>query len=176
MTVGVSGLPLYFNSEEGPVKFSGVALKGSFGVFVSNHFSIENNLFYYRNNDVFTNDSEVQSESYGLQISLRYHYPLGEKISIYGDLGFGFGSVSYTDNSGYRDYNYYSVYNSGIVLYTVGIGTLIKLYKRLDFEMLIPYLAVYNTNNENNIYGNERGNLLYGAMAGPNIGLRYRIK
>lgn len=171
ISFGASCLPLYFNNEEEGLKLSGLALKGSFGIFISNSFSVENNVFYYKNNDVNADGGNLQSESYGLQLSLRYHLKIKEKISLFADVGAGFGSIKYYDDyqSEYFSYDYY---NSGIVLYTAGIGAFIKVYKNLDFEIFIPYLEVHNTTNKNNIYGNDRGSMLYGALAGPNLGLR----
>lgn len=171
LSAGISGLPILVYSTG--LMTSGFALKASFGVYLSGRISLESNLFYYHNDDVlpFLKDAII-GNGYGLQTSMRYHFLIRNKISFFADAGLGFGSIKYsTGSSRIRDVEQD---DTGIIIYTGGVGSLIRLSNKFELELLIPYMSVRSTTAyPTNIYGNE--SLMYSGLVGLSVGFRYNF-
>ena len=172
LTVGLSGIPviIFYDSNHDKFYNTGFVIKGTFGIYISDKISLENSLIYHYSPDVkpYYRKKAIISHGLGLQLSLRYHFFLKEKISLFADAGLGLGNIKY---SGGAEYQQVEQYDSGVILFSGGVGTLVKLYKGLDFEFFLPYVHAISNTVDENIYHRQT---LYHGLA-PTIGFRYNF-
>jgi Outer membrane protein beta-barrel domain len=167
VSVGLRGVPIYSPNENGS-DIMGLGLSPNMGVFLSEHLSLENHLFFYYTDNLSIDGMKSRSSTVGILINLRYHFFLGRKWSLLADAGIGSAIITYQNKDSDPAWDVTEL-NSGALVYSVGIGAIYAISEKIDMEILLPYLLVQNLTNDRNT------NYPYNGLAGPTIGIRYNF-
>lgn len=105
--------------------------------------------------------------SYAIIPSVRNNFINRQKLRVFADLDFGFGTIQYSpDNS--RNYNYmHRELSGGIAVFSVGLGANYFFNDKFGLELLLPFIHTKNitSNSVNTIY----------SGIGPTIGFVYTL-
>ncbi len=164
LKISLSSVPLYHVQNS----YYGFVIKPGFEYFISNKVSIQNDFFFHQQTDLIIDRTKSKANTFGLIPSVKFTQAISEKITVIAQIGVGFGSVIYKKTEE-NEYSYdVTKLNSGIIIYSAGIGISYALYKQFEIDLIIPYIIVDNITNSNN------SDILFGGI-GPTIGIKYTL-
>ncbi|GHC47008.1 hypothetical protein [Ulvibacter litoralis] len=163
----ISALPLFGSSDSFDSGINGIVLKPSIGYYISEKTSIDLNFSYASLNNLRVGNINSYYNSFAFIPSVRNNFVNKEKLRVFAEFGFGFGTIKYdADDSNFRTYQHEQL-SGGISVLTIGIGGNYYFNDRFGLEVIIPYISSRNITSENK-------NSLY-AGVGPTIGLTYKL-
>ena len=163
----ISGLPLYGSADGFESGINGFVLKSSMGYFLSDKTSIDLNFSYASLNNLRVGNIDSYYNSYAFLPTLRNNFVNKEKLRVFAEIGFGFGTIKYdADNSSLRNIQHKDL-SGGISILNIGIGANYFFNEKFGLEVMLPYLSTKNITSENS-------NNLYSGV-GPTIGFAYII-
>lgn len=165
MKISLSGIPVY-DWNHG---FYGYGIKPGFEYFITEHFSIQNDFFYHTQSGLDIDGIQSRSSTIGFLPSVRYNHSLNNtKWLIFGQIGMGFGAVLYKPTDDNNTSSSVNWLDSGVVLYSAGIGVDYHISNRFDIEFALPYIFVDNITNVRN------SSILFRGI-GPTIGIKFSL-
>lgn len=163
--ISLSGIPV-IHWDHG---YYGLVIKPGFEYFITEHLSVQNDFFYHAQSGYDIDGVQSMSSTFGFIPSIRYNHSLkNNKWNIFGQIGIGFGAVLYKpmdDNHTSSDVDWL---NSGVVIYSAGIGVGYHFSNLFEMELAIPYILVDNITNSSN------SNILFNGI-GPTIGIKFSL-
>lgn len=163
--LSLSGIPLV-SWQNG---YYGFALKTGLGFYLTENLSFQNDFFYHIQSGYYINTVKTKSNTIGFIPSLRYNlFTKNRKWIFSAQAGIGFGLAFYKpleNNS--TDYQVDS-YNSGLVVYSAGIGIVYLIGRIIGIELLVPYIYADNVTNKYN------EDILFNGL-GPTLGLKINL-
>jgi len=161
----LSGIPL-ISWQNG---YYGFALKPGLGFYLTENLSIQNDFFYHIQSGYYINSVEARSNTIGFIPSLRYNFfSINRKWCFSVQAGAGFGVTFYKPINGKSSDYQLDSYNSGIVVYSAGVGVVYQAGRVIGIEMLVPYVYVDNVTNKYN------ADILFNGL-GPTVGLKINL-
>jgi len=158
LKISLSGVPLY-HVQNG---YYGFVIKPGFEYFISNKISIQNDFFFHQQTDLIIDGTKSKANTFGLIPSVKFTQAISEKLAVLAQIGVGFGSVIYKKTEE-NEYSYdVTKLNSGIIIYSAGIGISYALLKQFEIDLTMPYIIVDNITNSDN------SDILFGGI-GPTI-------
>ncbi len=163
----VSGLPLFGSSEGFESGVNGLVIKTTFGYFITDKTSIDLNFSYATLNALEIGGVDSFYNSYAIVPTLRNNFINKQKIRVFGEIGFGFGTIKYdADDNSFRNLAHENR-SGGISVLNIGIGGNYYFNDKFGLEIIIPYISTKNitSNRINNLY----------SGVGPTIGFTYKL-
>ena len=149
--------------------YYGFALKPGIEYFVTDNLSIHNDFFYHIQTGLYVDEVKSKSNTIGFIPSIRYYLSFKNKNwVIFGQAGIGFGSVLYKHIEEDKTSNDIDWLNSGVVIYSAGVGVGYRFSSLFEMEILIPYIVVDNITN------NSNADILFNGV-GPTIGVKFSL-
>lgn len=149
--------------------YYGFAIKPGIEYFVTDNLSIHNDFFYHFQTGLYVDEVKSKSNTIGFIPSIRYYFSFNnKKWIVFGQAGIGFGSVLYKhmdDNETTSDIDWL---NSGVVIYSAGVGVGYRFSSLFEMEILVPYIVVDNITN------NSNADILFNGI-GPTIGVKFSL-
>lgn len=160
--LSASALPL-FGSSGSFNGINGIVVKPAVGFLVSSKFSVDVNFSYASLGDLKVNNVDSFYRSYAFVPSARYHVINNSNWRIFGEIGFGLGTVKYEPDDKNEDSSIHQEISGGISVFSLGVGVNYFFSQKFGIELVLPYL------NSNNITSNTTNNIYSGF--GPTIGV-----
>lgn len=161
----VSGLPLIGSSEAFESGINGFTIKPSIGYFISENTSLDINFSYSTLNDLIIDNVNSYYNSFAFVPSLRNNFINKEKLRIFGEAGYGLGTIKYNaDNSAQRTASHRDL-SGGISIVNIGIGMNYFFSEKFGLEFILPYIYATNITSES-------VNTLYSGI-GPTLGFTF---
>ncbi|WP_026752829.1 outer membrane beta-barrel protein [Sediminibacter sp. Hel_I_10] len=161
----LSALPLFGSSEGFKSGIIGIVVKPAIGYFISNNTSIDINFSYATLKDLKVGSVDSYYNSYAFVPTLRHHFLNKQKLRVFGEFGFGLGTIKYDADDDELRNSQHSDLSGGISVLNIGVGANYFFNEKLGLEIIIPYI------NSKNITSNKADNLYSGV--GPTLGLAY---
>lgn len=163
----VSALPLFGSSEYFESGINGYVLKPGIGYFISDNTSFDLNFSYATLNQLKVGNIPSYYNSYAFIPTLRNNFVNKEKVRIFGEIGFGLGTIKYAvDNTDDRTYQH-DLLSGGISVFHIGFGANYFFNDNFGLEVILPYIR------SNNITSDASHSLYAGF--GPTIGFIYKL-
>ncbi|WP_456442643.1 hypothetical protein [Psychroserpens sp.] len=163
----VSALPLYGSSGNFTSGINGLVLKPSVGYYISEKTSIELNFTYASMNNLKVGTIEGYYNSFAIVPVLRNNMLNKKKIRLFGEIGFGLGTIKYSpDNSAFQNSQFEDL-SGGISVLTIGAGVNYYFTNKFGIELVIPYITTNNITS-------EKSNNLYSGI-GPTLGVTFKM-
>jgi hypothetical protein len=167
LKLSISGLPLIGSSDAFGSGINGFAIKPSIGYFITENTSIDINFSYASLNDLSIDEVDSYYNSYAFVPTLRNNFVNKEKLRVFGEIGFGLGTIKYDANNSVQRTASHRDLSGGISILNIGIGFNYFFNEQFGLEFVLPYI------NSKNITS-EAVNTLYSGV-GPSFGFIYVI-
>ncbi len=163
----VSGLPLFGSSDAFSSGVNGFVIKPTIGYYISDKTSIELNFSYATMSNLKIENIDSYYNSYAFIPTLRNNFINNNKLRVFTEFGFGFGTIKYSsDNKNFKSIQQEQL-SGGISVMNIGIGGDYYFNEKFGIEFIIPYITINNITS-------EQSNNLYSGI-GPTIGLTYKL-
>ncbi|MFK7833763.1 MAG: hypothetical protein AB8B52_10835 [Winogradskyella sp.] len=123
------------------------------------------NFSYATLNDLTVGNVDSYYNSYAFIPTLRNNFANKEKMRIFAEFGFGFGTIKYEANNNDATNAQHRELSGGISVLNIGLGGNYFFNEKFGLEIIIPYISTKNitSDNINNLY----------SGIGPTLGLTY---
>ncbi len=149
--------------------YYGFALKPGIEYFFTDNLSIHNDFFYHVQTGFYVDEVKSKSNTIGFISSIRYYLSFkNKKWLVFGQAGIGFGSVLYKHMDDDETTSDIDWLNSGVVIYSAGVGVGYRFSSLFEMEVLVPYIVVDNITN------NYNADILFNGV-GPTIGVKFSL-
>lgn len=164
----LSALPLFGSSEGFESGINGIVVKPAIGYFISNKTSIDINFSYAALKDLKVGSVDSYYNSYAFVPTLRHHFLNKQKLRVFGEFGFGLGTIKYdADDASLRNSQHRDL-SGGISVLNIGLGANYFFNQKIGLEIIIPYIS------SKNITSNDADNLYSGI--GLTLGITYVLR
>jgi len=167
LKLSLSGLPLIGSSENFSSGLNGFVLKPALGYFISDRTSLELNFTYAALDDLKTSGIDSHYTSYAFVPGLRYAAINNNKLRVFGEAGFGFGTIKYEPDNNQQQSSTFEQLSGGISVLSLGIGIDYYFSDSFGLEFILPYI---HTRNITSNYVDK----IYSGI-GPTIGVTFTL-
>lgn len=161
-----SGIPLVAETE-GSNGLSGFVVKAGVGYFFNDKFSLDVSINNTINSNIDIDGVTSSYNSYSFVPVLRYNFLNQEKIRLFLEGGFGFGTIKYKANKKEQTLLRHEQNSGGIVIMNAGVGANYFFNKNFGLQVILPYLYVRNNTS-------EYIDTIYNGLA-PTIGVTFNL-
>jgi len=120
----LSGIPL-FNWQNG---YYGFAVRPGLGFYLTEELSLQNDFFFHIMSNYYIYNVKTSSNTVGFVPSLRYNFfTKNRKWNFFAQAGAGFGVALYKPMKGNSSDYQVDSYNSGLVIYSAGVGVVYQI-------------------------------------------------
>ncbi|NQU35670.1 MAG: outer membrane beta-barrel protein [Bacteroidetes bacterium] len=167
LKITVAAIPLIDVNNQFKSGIKGIVFKPSIGYFINNRTSLELNFSYVSYDKLVIDGIDSHYDSYGFIPVIRYAFINKEKLRLFAELGFGYGTIKYNpDNQQYKP-PVFEQLSGGISLFNLGVGLNYYFNPKFGVELIIPYIRSRNITS-------DYTDVLYNGI-GPTIGLTFKV-